>query len=425
MRLKFCLLILLSLFSLPVTAQDDSPDPLVQALSLLPYNASIRESLISYVNLAATEQGQPGAPVIVSSEDGVRFSPAELRDLDSVHYGLGSLPFVGLALRDREDFRSINGFDFFDIEQYVYAGFPPEQVQIYLGDFDSAAISSALMAWDYELIEADSPSLLCWVEGCDQGNKMDIRTRDPRFVFGGDLGRHFPTLVSDSQLLMSPDFDSLSSVQTVAQGEGQSLYDAPEIRAIVDELGERAGIVRDLQLISPFTAGLDQALMPDLLSPDSDALEGLRDLDYDTLPLPVYLGFADMPTAEYEYSVILFSYADSSTAQMALDELLVRYETVPSIMRPDSSIQEIIASRGGSLSDTYVYESESSSYSVAVLVFENPQPEYEIDSPSNGDTLVLLQSALVHRLFYDMLLSRDVLWFSNEIEIAAAEQKQS
>jgi hypothetical protein len=252
------------------------------------------------------------------------------------------------------------------------------------------------------------------VEGCDEGIRTDLANRDPAFAFGGDLGQHFPTAISSDTIMMSPNLESLSAVRAAYQGDSPSLYDLPEIRVIVSALAERDGVVRYAQFTPPSTLRTDHVLTAEDM-PTEEAAAIAATLDFSPMPVPSFITLVDMPTEEIEYSYVMLSYPSAAEAESTLEEMISRYETMPSIVRSGSTIQEIIASRGGSLSDSYVYESESGSSSVAVLVFENPQPEYEM--ASGGGTMLMLNSALVHRLFINMMLGRDVLWFAPDVDV--------
>src|SRR5690625_6249437 len=120
------------------------------------------------------------------------------------------------------------GLDLFDIRQTLEFNEPPEQALVLLGEFDDEAVVAAFEARDY-VVAGDSPHLLCPAAGCDTGMVPDLRNRDPANVFGGDLGRRFPVLLSAAGIIGSPSEALLQESAAAHADEQLSLADLPEI----------------------------------------------------------------------------------------------------------------------------------------------------------------------------------------------------
>ena len=343
----FALTCLLMLTVLPAGAQDE-PNALVKTLSLLPDTSAVRSAPVSYADFAAVAPGQAGGPQSVSADAG----------LQVVSPYANLVPFAQATFSaSPDDFARTNGFAFSDIQQVATAGQPPQQIEVYRGDYDVEAVQAALMTHDYEISDGQPPALLCWVEGCDQGTTLNIADRDPLFAFGGSFGQHHPLALTADAILTSPDAANVEALRAVYRGDSDSLYDAPDIRVMVNALAARDGVVRGASFVPASAADLDPAAMLNLVSPEQQS--ALAALNFGTLPPPVSIGLVDMPTAEMEYSYVLLSYGDVDTAQTALDELLNRFDQVPSLAAEGATLKSLLEGRGASLTDHYVYQSDS------------------------------------------------------------------
>ncbi len=404
----FALACLFVLSMSPVGAQDE-PNALVKTLSLLPDSPALRSALVSYADFATVAPGQPGGPQGVPADAGIQ--------VVSPYANLA--PFAQATLSASPDeFATTNGFAFSDIQQVATAGQPPQQIEVYRGDYDVEAVQAALMTHDYAVSDEQAPALLCWVEGCDQGMKLNIADRDALFAFGGSFGQHHPLALTADAILTSPDAANVEALRLVYRGDSDSLYDAPDIRVMVDALAARDGVVRGASFVPASAAGLDPAAMLNLVSPDQQS--ALSALNFGTLPLPVSIGLVDMPTADAEYSYVLLSYGDADTAQTALDELLHRFEQVPSLAAEGATLKSLLEGRGASLTEHYVYQSDAGADSAAVIVFENPQPQYDVQ-PGDDGRLILLKSGQVYQLMLNMLYRRDMLWFVSSLDLPSSD----
>lgn len=234
------------------------------------------------------------------------------------------------------------GLDLFDIRQTLEFNEPPEQALVLLGEFDDEAVVAAFEARDY-VVAGDSPHLLCPAAGCDTGMVPDLRNRDPANVFGGDLGRRFPVLLSAAGIIGSPS-EALLQESAAAQADEQlSLADLPEVRAAADYLyGFQQ--VRAVTVLHPFAlAAPDPARLIEAEPEEREAV--LAQLNAAALPPYSLLLLAATTDEEWHYGLTVLVYPDVQTAQAAAEAIDVRLSTLIS-SRSGVSYAETIADPG-------------------------------------------------------------------------------
>src|SRR5690606_32992724 len=120
------------------------------------------------------------------------------------------------------------GFEWFDIDQSLYFGVPPTAGGILRGQFDPERVRAAFEARDFAAETIDGVKVLCWIEGCDQGLMVDVRSRNPANPFGGNLGRREPVALLPNLLLNSPAIEVVDAMIQAATGAAPSLLDDPD-----------------------------------------------------------------------------------------------------------------------------------------------------------------------------------------------------
>lgn len=239
MKRVLLVLIVILVMLTPAAAQDTGDgeqSPLLRALSAVPVTPEVLgfELIASYANYTdaqmsrtgvvfpthaafqtAYDLGLPAASVVPWS-----FAPSGPATLIQSFFTLGGMP-------------EAVGLDFFQIGQAIEFSQPPAQVMAYFGAFEPVVMAEKLKDFGFELgSETDAGLLICSTEGCDTGPQMDLSMRDPLNPFGGDLGRRFPVMASESSIVTSPSLDVFQASVDALNGERPSAADLEPFQAI-------------------------------------------------------------------------------------------------------------------------------------------------------------------------------------------------
>ena len=395
-RLAVVVLVLAS-FS-PTAAQSQSPYPplegssaaLLDLLRVVP-DVPAREELsatqfFTYGDYRAAEQGRPAV-----------FAPqnfAQLRDQDDGVPWAMAAPLGGIQLSylfsGGGDMPDVMGFDFFSVDRSLEWGLPPEQGILLQGDFDAASIDAALTSNGFARDSFDDLPLWCGEEvGCDGGTRIDPRDRQVANLFGGDLGRRWPTILMDDVLFASASFRHTALM--VGAGAG-----------IAPSLADNAAMYTALE-----AANLPNTLLRAAWAFDSGvaAMEPIGPLEAEITPYPVVL-FADLVDAEAQYAVVALSFEDAALAESAVEVVVSRLETADS-MRVRQRWADLIAERGAALQTPQVFTSETTGYAAAVFTFRYPLPS---DEP--GDDGRYPMSGQMYNLLLQAAFARDLVWLA-------------
>jgi len=87
------------------------------------------------------------------------------------------------------------GLDFFQVQQELSFGQPPENTLYLAGSWDSESVRAALASRNYSLIDENTVAQLWCEEDCLTGSQVQMEARDPANPFGGNLGQNWPLLV--------------------------------------------------------------------------------------------------------------------------------------------------------------------------------------------------------------------------------------
>lgn len=124
------------------------------------------------------------------------------------------------------DWKTLLGFDLWDLEQTLEAGEPPATVTLLRGDFDQDAIRAAWTAQGYKMLEID-------------GLPVASLHEDGSFDFDSEIGRYAfarfnnAVLLPDGTLAYAPTLDGLRAVIATAKGTAPSLGDRLDVAALV------------------------------------------------------------------------------------------------------------------------------------------------------------------------------------------------
>ena len=389
-RFITALIFLCSLF-LPSasTAGAQSGEPGLQAmLAKIPASA-FEAGWLSYANVPALIRGTPGAVIPQSAQDfdSLQSGPggeALLRAYQALAAGPGDL--YGHLYRGKEMIAS-SGIDFFAPSEALELGQPPSR-QIWLrGSFDHDAIFARLKGKGYQMSAEAFPAFQVWgLDGqIDGGKTLNMKKRDPAFLFGGNLGQSWPVGLNGDLLFSSPDEES---VRAAAGGKEPFLSSLGPLMALVNSAGrvgpEETGELAQLYLLTPDAAGLS------VLSP-WDAKPAV--------PLPAYTLFSlsQAFTQNSEWVLIGLSYPDASLASEAADALSLRYEQA-ALTRTGETFSDRVAAMGGEAGTPFITEAEDGSCSVIL--------------PLRFSTLEG-NAPMAFRFFVNLLLSRDLGWLTS------------
>ena len=372
--------------AMPLRAQ--AGETVLQALLEKIPASAFEAGWLSYANVPALIRGTPGAVIPQSEQDfdSLQSGPggdALLRAYQALAAGPSDL--YGHLYRGKEMIAS-SGIDFFALSEALELGQPPSR-QIWLrGSFDHDAIIARLKGKGYQVSAEAFPAFQVWgLDGqIDGGKTLNMKKRDPAFLFGGNLGQSWPVAISGDLLFSSPDEES---VRAAAGGKEPFLSSLGPLMGLLSSAGragpEEAGELAQLYLLTPDAAGLS------VLSP-WDAKPAV--------PLPAYTLFSlcQAFAQNSEWVLIGLSYPDDTLASEAADALALRYEQA-ALTRTGEKLSDRVAAMGGEAGEPFVIEAEDGSRSVIL--------------PLRFSTLEG-NAPMAFRFFANLLLSRDLGWLT-------------
>ncbi|MBK8022162.1 MAG: hypothetical protein IPK19_12215 [Chloroflexi bacterium] len=402
-------LVLLAVF--PISAQE-AADPvsgngLLELLRYIPDSPEAVSPLLSYVDYRALEASRAGA---AQPDSWVEWDRLNGANDDSAEYWMAA--FMGLNSGPSmlvqtfilaENWPTLIGFDFFDVDRAIEYGTPPSQVQMVAGDFDEEAIVAAFTARDYTADARGDLTLLCSAAGCEEGQSMNLDSRNPAIPFGGQLGRQEVLLLAGDHLVNSPDHLMIEAHIEALNGETDTLADNGTYLAAA-EAAAHEGMLIQATIAHAAEFG-PQTLIDRRLSPEQ--VEAIMEaLAKDFVPIPQFdlVVIADAATETEQVATLGLVYASREDAEAAVSALPQRIESYTS-MSSRQSLMDLLADRGATYS-TQVLDSTAGDAAVALVVFRAPLAG---DQRTDGR---LMPSSMVYRLLVQMLYQRDLGWLS-------------
>lgn len=397
------LIILLVAVVAPIDAQDDAQNdhPLLDLLAYVPDTESAR-AFIYYADFKTSAE-----TVLGGSQESTRQAWEALGYPDDLW--VGWLPFTlpawgNFLLRMMEDGGQSTGFEVTSMERTLFFGQPPAQANIVQGDFDIEAIIAAYTAETHELKDRDDVTLLCSVEGCEEGQTMHPDLVNPANPFGGQLGRREPIALLDGLILNSPDINVVEEMLRTGEGEESSLAESPDYQAAV-AVATQMGALRQAVLLSPEHPSFwdfDQVIP---LNVPAEKRQILQDR---VTPLPPYnlILMADIANidADTQSGLVLFVYDSEADANLAIEALQTNLSPNGlASMNTDEALHTIMTGRGDMASEV-IADEETGRY-VAVLSLQGPL----VQLPEPDETAPTF-AGMQFRLFLMMLNQRDILW---------------
>jgi hypothetical protein len=397
--LFICLAVIL-LFITPGLAQEPEQHPLLQMLALVPETGGSRQWL-NYADYRAMEAARgiesPTAEDFESRTDLARIWLAASSGLNT---GMRLDHFLSYLT----DMPSLVGFSFFDIDQSMTFGQPPEMGTILRGNFDSDQIAEAYSAREFSQTQEGNITLWCGPEGCESGLDTDLAGREVGNPFGGDLGRKEPLAVfSDHLLGNSPDFATVDLMIEAAQGPTISLIDLPDYQAAAQALiSGTGGNLVQAQFISPL----------DMVFPDIPPVFGEMEITpapVGKLPLYSLAVLADTWQGDEQTAWIVLVYNDAETAQKASDELRERLDSFVSFITR-RTFSEALESMSAEIRDIIIYETEDKAVMMLPITYPIP-PNQE----QEGDMGMLRSSSMFFRMLMSEYISRGLYFLAVDL----------
>jgi len=422
----FIMIAVLALVTQPLFAQDATPPannshPLIEMLALIPDTPAAHDGVptVSYVDYRALEMAWPGVPTYQSWAEWNAAS--EAKDLGA---GLWNVNFQRVTsgptfwnyFRQTSETPEILGFDLFEIDRALVFGKPPAIGQILAGEFDEDAIIAASTANDYKAAEIEGVTVLQRADG-ESGSKMDISSRNPANIFGGDLGLKEPFAIMPGYILNSRSDEMLESMIQAHTGSQSNLSGQADYIVAAQAMTQDDGLLVQALFFDLLDVGVlapDPALLVIGMDPTQAAavLEKFAADQQDHGPLPPYTlaVMADRQEEGEQVILVALVYDTPDMAEVAAMTLTTRLATFSNTFVTKSDVPLIDEIEGASMSEPRVYADEESGTYIAIAETRYPMPEPALEGDSGRPTGpgILFRrwvNAIYQRGFYPLAIS--------------------
>lgn len=430
-RITIVLIAMLLMFVTGAAAQPEADSPLLEMLARVPALPTNR-GMITFADFEAIETAYAPAQrphdwaAFQAWQDSEEDAPENLPYLLWwVVFGRFSSAESARFLMEAGNMPAALGIDYFEIDQELNYGTPPEASDQLAGDFDLDVVRAAFAARGYTQAASDDVELWCGEVGCEGGLTVNPRNRLVSNPFGGELGRIQPLLIEDNALISSPGIEAIEDHIAVAAGEARSLADAREYQAAVNAMTTDGTLLQamfvDGEPLLRF-ATTSPATTLGLFSPQMTAeqrAEILRRLleDYETLPQFTLLAIADVVTETEQQARLILIYSSREDAERAAELLPGRIAAYQSMM-VRRQLTELLEERHVEDIRYEVVEDGAANRTALVIAFaaQKGTPEEIVQfnqmllDPS-GYPPVAFPGALF-RTFAQMVVSADLGWLS-------------
>ena len=396
--LVFLLVIVLALSPLLPAEAADSTSALFDLLERVP-QMSFDDGWFGYVDYGVLLNAFPGSrqPASVADYRSL-LEEQDWPDTMNAYRSITTGPAEFLLNLDMgERVLAESGIDLFAIERGLVLGNPPAE-QIWLeGQFEPDEVETSLLSRGYEEVQSDSGSFRIFAPDGDiaGGTAIDLTQTDPAFIFGGDLGRSWPVMLSDSLIWSTAD---AAAVQAIAERTETSLLAFPGLRSLLTAVDSAAGgSIGQLHVMALPAIGFD---IPDLSDPDL-MLPVETGLKRDR-PLSPYfaLALAQRFEDEAQWIDLALVFDSPETAKAAGD--ILQYRLLDAVsQRSLQSISESVSGMGGKRLAAVV-EAADDGTGVLRIPFR-----FELTGPA-GEPNAEGYSAF--RFFMQLFLQRDINW---------------
>ncbi len=402
----------LVLCSVPSTfqlyAQDVETTPLIELLTHIPGTPENRNDVL-FVDRRAIETAYPGAqmPANFAAFDSMLAS-SELTETQAAGAAWWNAIFqmyipTGRYLLQMGTMPNLLGIDYFDIDQELQYGTPPNGGLILAGEFQTIGPEVILGVREYQEV---SDGLWCLDGDCTTGQAMSLSDRDLANPFGGEFGRFQPILVQENLLASSTTPVQLGYTPTGEHIGGVSLADHDDIVDAIHAL-ESLGTIVQVAMWDGTMVGIYENF-GDVLGSN---IEG-DTLSFEELPpIAPYSLFVigDVVSTDEQMTAATFVFETPEEAQSALDEMQRRLDTLIST-RTSDVYREEFEGRDATIR-TQVFEGEN--YAVGLLILSTDKPTVDdLLAFSTSNTAPTLRPGLLYSTLYRMVISRDTAWFA-------------
>ena len=309
-RILLILILVMAVGGVSGYAQSDDDNHLLDMLGFVPDTPEMRaeELTLNYLDFAANQTALNTDLYTLYAVTG-----------DFWFDGLNRVPWVGREyfVPQLDLMQETVGFGWGDVDRLLEARTPGDPLTVYAGDFDRAAIDTALNARQFETEERGGISVWHRFED-DTTNVESADSVDP---FGGHIGSAARLADYDGQLVYARNWEMLESAVAAHAGNAPSLADADDFRALAEAVSVDGDLIRVLILLEGLTARLGDA---------DEVAAGLETLPEDwnialdgwgTLPPPLFAALVDQQQGSDQVNSIALVYADAQTAEAAATEM--------------------------------------------------------------------------------------------------------
>jgi hypothetical protein len=273
-----------------------------------------------------------------------------------------------------EDQRAFYGFDLFNLDRYVEAGSPPDQITVVEFSFDKAKIADALIASGYEAEPLETGGTLYSILG-DYELALEFPTRT------GQMGNLNRIALLDGQMVIAKATANVTKVLEAQSGKLSSLADDPNYVAaatalqdpVLAKTGALVGVIMmDGLVVADPTWYLGMGAPEEALAQLEAYAQGSQ------LPYYTLVAFATRHTQGASYLILAVVFPKGTDASAAADILADRLRNYISL------------ARGMPLDDLWTFdmasgvEAEGLPVALVVMRVDDPPPTPEDQAMVNA-----------------------------------------
>lgn len=405
--LQFLLIIVLITAVNPVMAQDDTNEvhPLLQMLSYVPDTPENR------IDLYYADMKTAAETVIGESRDTISEAWESIDGYpDSIWVGWIPYAMPPPLLQYMGPMLSTLGepapIDITTIEYTLAFGRPPATGMILQGVFNNEAIVASYTAETHEIQSRDDDiTLLCSIDGCEEGLTTNPQARDLTNIFGGFLGRQEPIALLDGLIFNSADINVVDMMLQAYDDRIPSLADSADFQAAIGIATEQ-GVMRQAAFYAPEPGVfVTRDSLTELNIPDGMIAEIQSNISFvPPFRLVMFAETADIDTG-LQKGIALLVYENEADANTALTSIRNNLQSEDLMSIAMGRTYNLIMTERGELGFERLEHPDTGRHVVIVSIESSlvqlPDPEAEGRPELTG---------LQFRLFLDMTVRKDTLW---------------
>jgi hypothetical protein len=355
---------------------------------------------LSFADIAVLTANRPGAgtPGSTDAYEQIKYTP-EGAALLQAYLGLSAGPadFYSKLPAYRE-LPAASGIDYFTVRQAMETGIPPDRQMWLAGDISADAVKAALREKGYVPLPDPLAGTEVWCKNGDPatGTKVDLKSRDTSFLFGGNLGQSWPVVFRNGMIGAIQNADAVTAAayqQEPSLADNGILVDLAQ--AVPQVSGEETGAIAQMYLMTPKAAGLD---LPTIPLPGGDSADGQAGE-----PLPPYaaIALAHGYTPDAQWVTIALAFGNAADAEAAGAVVYKRLDKA-ALDGTDSQLMERIGQMAGQRLPFRVIDGASGA-GLLMIAFTFPPESAAADSKPAA-------SGAPFRLFVRLLNQRSLNW---------------